>query len=160
MVDMEINSTATFHADPDRVAAMMSDPAWWQDVYRRVGATTSNESRHGEGVSLDMALPAPSQVRRFVGETLAAHQETAWGAPDTDGSRQGTLTIVPKGMPARAEGIAVLRPVGEGTEVTYRGTFTVSIPLVGGKIEKAAGPHITRAFDVQQEAGNEWLASH
>ena len=42
----------------------------------------------------------------------------------------------------------------------YTGTFTVSVPLVGKKLEKAAAPHITQAFDMQQRAGDDWLASH
>jgi len=76
------------------------------------------------------------------------------------GSREGTLQIVPQGMPAKADGHASVRPDATGTEVIYTGTFTVSVTLVGKKLEKAAAPRITQAFNVQQDAGNDWLASH
>ncbi|WP_130865620.1 DUF2505 domain-containing protein [Acidipropionibacterium timonense] len=157
---MDINSSAQFAATPDRVAQMMSDPAWWQDVYRRIGATTSNPTTRDGVLSLDADLPAPAQVTKFVGNTLRARQELRWGPAAEDGSRDGTLTITPAGMPAKAVGKAHLAPGGSGTSVTYTGSFTVSIPLVGKKLEAAAGPHITRAFDVQQEAGDAWLTTH
>lgn len=157
-VVMDINTTAQFAAAPDRVAAMMTDPQWWVDVYRRIGATTSNITPTENGISLDLALPAPHQVQKIVGETLAAHQDLTWEAPAADGSRTGELIINPKGMPAKAVGHASLVADGPGSVVTYTGEFTISIPVVGKKLEKTAGPYLTRAFDVQQEAGNDYLA--
>lgn len=155
---MDITYSARFDATPDRVVAMMSDPKWWEDVYRRAGATTSNPSVNDGVVGLDAAMPAPSQVRKFVGTSLRMHQAMTWGAASSDGSREGELTIVPEGMPARAEGHAHVRPDGSGTKVDYDGSFTVSIPLVGRKLEQTATPYVTRAFTLQQEAGDEWLA--
>ncbi|MDO4412084.1 DUF2505 domain-containing protein [Cutibacterium sp.] len=157
---MDINSRAHFDATPDQVVAMMSDPAWWQDVYRRTRATTSNPVVTDDALILDVAMPAPSQVAKFVGPTLTAKQTLTWQPAHSDGSREGTLQIVPQGMPAKADGRACVRPDGTGTEVVYTGTFTVSVPLVGKKLEKAAGPHITQAFTMQQQAGDDWLVSH
>ncbi|MDN6591293.1 DUF2505 domain-containing protein [Acidipropionibacterium jensenii] len=156
---MDINTSAQFAADPNTVCAMMTDPSWWQDVYRRIGATTSDVTVTDTGLSLDLALPAPSQVKKFVGETMAAHQDLSWGPAADDGSRKGTLTITPKGLPAKAVGHADLAGGGPGSVITYTGEFTVSIPLVGRKLESTAGPYITRAFDVQQEAGNDYLSA-
>lgn len=156
---MDINTSARFAATPDEVAAMMIDPEWWVDVYRRVGATTSNISTADSGISLDLALPAPSQVRKIVGETLSAHQDLTWEAPQADGSRKGTLVINPKGMPAKAVGHASLTTDGQLSTVSYTGEFSISIPVVGKKLEGTAGPYITRAFDVQQQAGNDYLAA-
>lgn len=156
---MDINTSAQFAADPFTVAAMMTDPTWWEDVYRRIGATTSNVTVTATGVSLDLALPAPSQVRKFVGETMAAHQDLSWEPADADGSRKGTLIISPKGIPAKAVGHASLSAGGRGSVVSYTGEFTVSIPVVGRKLETTAGPYITRAFDEQQAAGDDYLAA-
>lgn len=157
-VVMDINTTAQFAATPDRVAAMMTDPEWWVDVYRRIGATTSNITPAANGISLDLALPAPHQVRKLVGETLSAHQDLNWQEPAGDGSRKGELVISPKGMPAKAVGHASLTAGGPGSVVTYTGEFTISIPVVGKKLETVAGPYLTRAFDVQQAAGDDYLA--
>ena len=107
-----------------------------------------------------MAVPAPSQVTKFVGSTLTAKQTVWWQPANPDGSREGSLQIVPQGMRAKADGHVSVRPDVTGTEVMYTGTFTVSVPLVGKKLEKAAAPHITQAFDMQQRAGDDWLASH
>ncbi|WP_114044608.1 DUF2505 domain-containing protein [Acidipropionibacterium virtanenii] len=155
---MDINTTAQFAATPDKVTAMMTDPEWWVDVYRRIGATTSNITPTENGISLDLALPAPHQVQKIVGETLSAHQDLTWQAPAEDGSRQGELVINPKGMPAKAVGHASLAAGGPGSVVTYTGEFTISLPVVGKKLEKVAGPYLTRAFDVQQEAGDDYLS--
>ncbi|WP_027587076.1 DUF2505 domain-containing protein [Acidipropionibacterium thoenii] len=157
---MEINSTAQFAADPQTVAAMMLDPQWWQDVYRRIGATASNITTEPDGISMDLALPAPDQVKKLVGETMAARQSLRWEPAAADGSRKGTLTITPNGMPAKAIGHADLAVGGPGSIVTYIGEFTMSIPIIGRKLEKAAGPHITQALEVQQAAGNDYLAAH
>ena len=157
---MDINSRAHFDATPDQVVAMMTDPAWWQDVHRRAGATTSNAVITGDSLSLDVAVPAPSQVTKFIGSTLTVKQTLWWQPANPDGSREGSLQIVPQGMRAKADGHVSVRPDVTGTEVMYTGTFTVSVPLVGKKLEKAAAPHITQAFDMQQRAGDDWLASH
>lgn len=155
---MDINASAQFAADPFAVAEMMNDPKWWEDVYRRIGATISNITSTGRGITMDLALEAPAEVKKFVGETMAAHHSLEWEPAETDGSRIGTLTINPKGMPAKAVGHAELAAGGPGSIITYTGEFTVSLPFVGRKLEAAAGPHITRAFKVQQEAGDEYLA--
>ncbi|MGK2308427.1 DUF2505 domain-containing protein [Cutibacterium sp. V947] len=156
---MDINSRAHFDATPDQVVTMMTNPAWWQDVHHRAGGTTSNAVVTGDSLSMDVAMPAPSQVTKLVGPTLTAKQTVSWQSANPDGSREGTLQIVPQGMPARADGHASVRPDATGTEVIYTGTFTVSVPMVGKKLEKAAAPHITQAFDMQQQAGDDWLAS-
>ena len=49
---------------------------------------------------------------------------------------------------------------GPGTIVTCNGSFSISIPLAGKKLEKKAAPYATAAFRTQQEAGDVWLASH
>ncbi|MSS45364.1 DUF2505 domain-containing protein [Cutibacterium sp. WCA-380-WT-3A] len=157
---MDINYRAHFDATPDQVVAMMTDPAWWQDVHRRGGGTTSNAVVTDDSLSLDVAMPAPSQVAKFVGPTLTAKQTLSWQPAGPDNSREGVLQIVPHGMPAQADGHARVRADATGTEVVYTGTFTVSVPLVGKKLEKTAGPHIIQAFEMQQDAGNDWLASH
>ncbi|GAE79922.1 hypothetical protein JCM18920_1543 [Cutibacterium acnes JCM 18920] len=141
---MDINSRAHFDATPDQVVAMMTDPAWWQDVHRRAGGTTSNAVVTGDSLSLDVAMPAPSQITKFVGSTLTAKQTLSWQPAGPNGSREGSLQIVPQGMPAKADGHASVRPDATGTEVIYTGKFTVSVPLVGKKLEKAAAPHITQ----------------
>jgi hypothetical protein len=156
---MDINASAQFAADPFAVAEMMNDPKWWEDVYRRIGATTSNVTSTDGGIAMDLALAAPSQVKKFVGETMAAHHILEWEPAGADGSRTGTLTISPKGLPAKAVGHADLAAGGPGSIITYTGEFTVSLPFVGHKLESAAGPHITQAFQVQQEAGDEYLAN-
>lgn len=157
---MDINMTAEYSATPDRVIEMMSDPDWWTDVYHRNNATVSNAQRTGDDVSLDVATPTPSQAQKFIGETLQMHHDLVWDAPASDGSRTATMTMKRAGVPAKAEGRMHVAAGGPGTIVTCNGSFSISIPLAGKKLEKKAAPYATAAFRTQQEAGDAWLASH
>ena len=116
---MDINSRAHFDATTDQVVTMMTDPAWWQDVHRRAGATTSNAVITGDSLSLDVAVPAPSQVTKFIGSTLTAKQTLWWQPANPDGSREGSLQIVPQGMRAKADGHVSVRPDVTGTCLLY-----------------------------------------
>lgn len=159
MEGMEIRSQQTYAASPEQVYAMMTDPTYLEACCDRFGATEKTVSVQGQRSTVRMALPAPSQVRRFV-ETLRLNQDITWSDAQADGTRTGTLAMTVEGMPANVSGTATLAPSGEGTQVTYEADFNVKIPLVGKKLEKEAAPVVTRTLDAQQQVGEEYLANH
>jgi hypothetical protein len=60
---------------------------------------------------------------------------------DVEGLRSGTFTIDVKGAPVKIRGTMRLEPADGGTRHTVRGEFSVSVPLVGGRIAAwAEGP--------------------
>ncbi|WP_203567032.1 DUF2505 domain-containing protein [Aestuariimicrobium ganziense] len=155
---MEITSHQSYAADPARVHAMMTDPAYLAEVCRRGGATSQTIDVQGDTTTVTMALPAPEQVRKFVGESLDVTQVVVWEPAAADGRREGTLDLTVKGMPVVMKGRATMAPAGATTEVNYLADLKVNIPLLGKKLEQAAAPSISRALQVQQQVGTDYLA--
>src|SRR5699024_11482576 len=80
-------------------------------------------------------------------------------APTADGSREGKLTLKIAGVPASAEGTCTLTAVSEeSSTLTYDGDVNVSIPLFGGKIERAAVNAVERVMRLERDVDVEWLA--
>jgi hypothetical protein len=51
-----------------------------------------------------------------------------------------------------------LAPSGGGSEISIVGDLKASIPLFGGKVEKAAAPAVVDAIRSEQRTGQAWLA--
>ena len=155
---MQITSQQSYAATPDQVFAMMIDEAYLAACCDRFGAKERTINVSGNTSTVNMKLPSPSQVQRFIGDTLPLNQIITWNEPAADGSRTGTLKMTVDRMPVDVSGTALLRPGGEGTEVIYEAEMHVKIPLVGKKLEKEAAPVAKRALDAQEQVGKEYLA--
>lgn len=155
---MQISSTQTYDATPDQVFAMMIDEAYLAACCDRFGATERSIRVEGNSSTVNMKLPAPERVQKFLGATLPLNQFITWNEPGADGTRTGTLRMTVDKMPVNVEGTALLRPAGGGTEVTYQADFQVKIPLVGKKLEQEAAPVAQRALDLQEQVGRDYLA--
>ena len=55
-------------------------------------------------------------------------------------------------------GSALAGPGGAGSVETIDADLKASLPLIGGKIEKAAAPPIEEAIDIEAATVKEWLA--
>ena len=55
-------------------------------------------------------------------------------------------------------GTVRLGPAGSGTRIDVDGDLKAKIPLLGGKVEKAAEGPILGAIEKEQEVGTAWLA--
>ncbi|MEL4506061.1 DUF2505 domain-containing protein [Luteococcus sp. H138] len=157
---MEISSRLDFEADPKTTYLMLTDKGWLEQLVSRSEATSHSIDIAGQTTRVEMTLPAPGEMARFVGSALKLNQVVTWGDPAADDSREGSLTIEVPGMPVKMDGTARLYPGGKGTIVDYQGELKVSIPLMGKKIEQQAAPYVKDAIDAQQEVGDEWLISH
>ena len=61
------------------------------------------------------------------------------------------------GVPVRLSGELSLRPFGDGTVYEVQGDLKASVPLIGGRIEKAAESAIRAAIRVEERTGRDWL---
>jgi hypothetical protein len=84
----------------------------------------------------------PGFATKVLRPTNTMEQVDCWDAPDADGARAGTFTIDVKGAPVKIRGTMRLEPTADGgTRHTVHGEFSVSVPLVGGRIAAwAEGP--------------------
>ncbi|MEO6020375.1 MAG: DUF2505 domain-containing protein [Knoellia sp.] len=107
------------------------------------GNWTSNVATSGERtrITSERVLPTddlPDIARSFVGDKLTISEMQTWAAPAADGTRTGTLQVHIKGVPLTLKGTVRLSPKGSGSAQEIVGDLKVSVPLIGGKLEKAA----------------------
>lgn len=158
MGGMQITATNDFAADVESVHAMLTDEDFLAQVCTASGAARHRVAATAERAAIERELPAPSVVRRFIGDTLTTLEVMEWQPPDADGSRSATLTGSVQGMPVAMNAAVSLRAGGRGAILRYDGDVTVQLPFVGRKLEEQAAPAMLEAIDVQQRVGDEWLA--
>lgn len=62
-------------------------------------------------------------------------------------------------MPGRLEGSFTVLGNGSGSRTTLTGEVKVSIPLLGGKLEKLIAEQVAVLLDKESEFTSEWLAN-
>jgi hypothetical protein len=154
-----------YDAAPGAVFTMLTNSDFQRQVCEATGAIDYSvdieEAGGGATITTTRTLPAddlPDFVRKFVGSNLHVMRVDHWGAPDGSGSRTGTVVVEIKGAPVRLTGSITLAPEGSGALEQVDGDLKASLPLVGGKVEKAAEPAIRAAIAKEQEIGSVWLA--
>jgi uncharacterized protein DUF2505 len=162
---VKVTAQIRYAADPARTFAMLLDRGFQEQVCRETGArgfdVAVEQAGGGGTVRTTRELPTdefPDFVRTFVGDTVQVVRVDSWGAAAPDGSRRGTIVVEIKGAPVRLEGTIALRPEGGGTVEDVDGDLKASVPLVGGRIEKAVEPPIRAAVAKEEQVGARWLA--
>ncbi|MGO4603368.1 DUF2505 domain-containing protein [Terrabacter sp. 2YAF2] len=162
---MKISETITYAAPPETVYAMVTDRSFQERKCVEAGAQRheASVSPAGDGarVVTKRDLPAddlPDFAKSIVGPNLSVTETYDWGAATADGSRSGSLTVEVAGAPVAMRGAVRLAAAGSGTQITIDGDLKASIPLFGGKVEKAAAPAVVDAIRSEQRTGNAWLS--
>ena len=161
---MKISTTFDYAATPQQVFAMLADTEFQNRKCIATGALSHSVSVSPQGDRTlivnhrDMPTDSfPDFVKSMVGATLAVTETQDWGPPGPDGGRQGTITVDLGGAPLDLVGVLSLAPAGEGSLESIDANLKAKIPLIGGKIEKAAAPAIESAIRVERETGQAWL---
>ena len=163
---MRLTAELRYAADPATVFAMLSDPAFQERKLSATGALEHEvtvEARPGGGAEIRSRRTMPTDqvpdlVRNLVGATLTVVQVESWGPAGADGGRDGTVSVEISGAPVRVTGSLRLRPDGGGTLESVDGDLKAKVPIIGGRIERAAEPAITAAIEVEEREGRAWLA--
>ncbi len=163
---MKIQEEIRYDAPPADVAAMLADPAFVEDKCRRTGAVEQTVEVDGDAVgaftvTTVRTMPTddfPDVAKKFVGETVVIKQVDSWHPAGADGSRTGDVRLKIAGAPVELNGTMTLHADGAGTRQELLGDLKASVPLLGGKLEKAAAPAIVMALRKEGEVGREYLA--
>ena len=147
-------------ATVDQVAEMLGDPAFRQAVCdaQHVLRSKINVFPQGDGKVVEMeqvqaTKGVPGFAKKLVGdETTIVTTETWSSATDAD------LAIAIPGKPGKMQGTIRVAQVGADAVETVDLAITVSVPLVGGKIEGLLSDLMTAALKKENEAGRKWLA--
>lgn len=155
---MDLDYTHQYAADPSAVVALLRNEDFIADVAAHAGALEHSVVIDDDATTLDMKLPVPGNLAKFVGQTVALRQVFRFQAPGPDGSVRGTVDVDVPGMPIDVDVNAGLDPQGAGTQGRYTGGLTVKLPLVGRKVEGLIEPFIRDAFAGLERRAAEWLA--
>ncbi len=163
---MHLQKSLSYPAPTGEVAALLADRSFVDEVCAAGGTVSHEVDVQGDAsgaftVTSTRVLPTdelPDVARRFVGATLSLRQVDRWDAPASDGSRSGTLELEVPGAPVSARAAMTLRSDGAGgSQQVVDGDLTASVPLVGGRIEKAAVSPLLLALDQMESLAHRRL---
>lgn len=162
---MKIANTVEYAASPTEVFEVLSDAKFQEAKCAATAAIkyTANVKTSGDRtvITTERILRTehlPDFAKSMVGETLKVIEVQDWGPASDDGSRQGTVEMSVAGAPISLKGALSLSPSGAGTVEVLESELKAKVPLIGGKIEKAAAPPIEEAIAIEHETAKEWLA--
>ncbi len=164
---MRYHYAMVYEAPADRVYAMLVDPAF-QTKRAQAGQPEHSEVTvtpgPGDGATVNvtrrMAVDLPGFIRKFTGSKLTLNEVQQWrdsaGSPDP--VRDGTLKASITNQPGGVDGTLRVDEVGGSTTVSVDAEIKVSVPLVGGKIERYVAGMLDKLLAHEQVIGREWLA--
>ncbi len=162
---MRITETLHYDAPPEVVFEMLCDPAYQERKCVEAGALrhTVSVTRQGAGTRIVAARELPTEhlpdfARSLVGTQLRTTETWDWDAPAEDGSRSGELRVDVSGAPVTFRGRTRLEPSTHSTALVVDGDLKASVPLVGGRVEKAAAPAVLDALRSEGRTGQRWIA--
>jgi uncharacterized protein YndB with AHSA1/START domain len=163
---VRLKAELRYDAGPAEVFAMLTNPAFQERKLAATGALAHEvEVAHrddgGAVVTTSRTMPTdqvPDLVRNLVGPTLTIVQVEDWGPAGADGGRSGTVTAEVSAAPVRLTGTLRLAAAGAGTVESLDAELKARMPIIGGRIERAAEPAITLAVEVEEREGRAWLA--
>ena len=162
---MKIAKTIEYAATPDEVFAVLSDVKFQEAKCAATAAIKHSADVKTVGdhvvITTMRILPSdglPDFAKSMVGDTLKVTETQDWGPASSGGSRRGTVEMAVAGAPIALKGTLMLAPGFGGTVETLDAELKAKVPLLGGKIEKAASPPIEEAIDIEAKTAAEWLA--
>jgi len=157
---MRFTHTSSYPADSATVFAMFADPAFRERVCTAQGSLRSSVSLAlsdlGGEALVEQVLPAvglPSYAAKFVGPEIEVRRRERWRDP-----ADGNLEIGIPGKPGDLVATIRLDEADGATTVRYDGELSVSIPLIGGKLERFVADLFSSALDVEAQTGAAYLA--
>jgi len=149
---------AEFAAAPEDVFAVICQQTF-QDAKcdaTTTGRWTADIRATGDRtvISTERLLPTdglPDIARSFVGDTLTVVEVQTWEPPAVDGSRTADLNLHVKGAPMTLKGSIRLSPNTSGSAYEVVAELRAGVPLIGGKLEKAAAEPLLAAARTETE---------
>jgi uncharacterized protein YndB with AHSA1/START domain len=164
---VRLSAEIRYDADPEQVFAMLIDPEFQEAKCVATGSLEHevDVSPDDDGSFVVISRRSmrtdllPEFARAFVGSTVRLRETQRWQPAGVDGTRAGSVLVEIEGLPVRFTGSMALTPENGGCHQPIEGDIKASIPLLGGRIEKAAEPAVLAAIRVEQRTGTEWLAA-
>lgn len=150
----------TYDAPLTDVAAMLRDRSFRDAVCARQRVLSHEVTITEDGDAADVVVTreqkvegVPSFATKFVGESITILSRESWA-----GLTSGTYSVGIPDKPGQIEGTVTLSEAGGVTTETVDLKVTVSIPLVGGKLEGVVVDLLESALRTEHEVGVAHLA--
>ena len=162
---MRITTSLDYAATPEDVFAMLADPEFQAAKVEATHPLSHTESVTAKGEQTEIVTSRvistdgfPDFAKSMIGPKLRVTETIMWSRASADGSRTGTIDIAIGDAPVAMNGTLRMATGGSGTRIDIDGDLKAKIPLVGGRVEKAAERPILGAIEKEQEVGTAWLA--
>ena len=162
---MRITTSFDYAATPEDVFTMLADPAFQAAKVEATHPLSHTESVTPKGEQTEIVTSRvistdgfPDFAKSMIGPKLRVTETIMWSRASADGSRTGTIDIAIGDAPVAMNGTLRMAAGGSGTRIDIDGDLRARIPLVGGRVEKAAERPILGAIEKEQEVGTAWLA--
>lgn len=163
---MHIKDSYTYPATLERIGEMFADPDYTRSRVAVRGVTDPQvrvtEEEGTTTIAVDAGIDTsalPSAARRFVRSGLSVSIVETW-APAQGTSRRGTTEVKVKGAPVTLRAVSVLTGEAGTTTRAVDADLSVSIPLVGRRVEQEAAGSIHSLFARELESARTWLEAH
>lgn len=159
--------SARIDARVDTVFNSYGDEAFWHDRLKAVGTPQDTLDNFEAGddtitVTVTQHIPdedIPDLARKVLPGKLVIVRTTVF--TDFDGERYtGSAKADAAGGLGRIEGGTEAVTEGDNALESLSGQVKVSVPLLGGKLEKLVVAHLNQAFEAEYKHLNRWIASH
>ncbi|PTR30484.1 uncharacterized protein DUF2505 [Rhodococcus sp. OK519] len=159
--------SAEFEHPVERVHALLTDETYWRSrippesrgTVEVVGAV-DGDGRPLVTVTMIETVDAdsfPSLVRTVVRGEMRMQRVDSW-SPVGDGRASGRVEGTSTGIPVVIDGVYELRPHRGGAVLDVRGSVTVKVPLIGGRIEVLARQMVGQMVARDRDAARHRLA--
>jgi hypothetical protein len=162
---MRITTSFDYAATPEDVFTMLADPAFQAAKVEATHPLSHTESVTPKGEQTEIVTSRvistdgfPDFAKSMIGPKVRVTETIMWSRASADGSRTGTIDIAIGDAPVAMNGTLRMAAGGSGTRIDIDGDLKAKIPLVGGRVEKAAERPILGAIEKEQEVGTAWLA--
>lgn len=162
-----IEQRAEFDADADTVRGVLLDADYLAARLAELGGKDAALVTHDvDGaratIVLRQGVPVeflPSVVRRFTGEDLVLDRTERW-RPREAGGWVADLEVAVRGLPGSITGVQELTDAGTdgASALATRGSTSVPVPMVGGRIEATVAEQVTVLLGFEAEFTRRWLA--
>ena len=163
---MQMRVTHHLNGDVDQVFALMTDPEFLERKFAASGAKDISVDHEalGDGTCRvttrrHVTVDLPGFARKFIQPTNALLQTETWQPAAEGEPRTCHYRVDVQGVPSHIDGTVTLTPDGDGTRQDIQATVKVSIPIVGGKLEKLAVDSGEKLLADEAEFTNKELAA-